>query len=139
MVAAVVRTEDLPAVDRFAPAGGRDQRLLAGVQAFIDAHLRDEQLTPRVVAAANHISVRYLHQIFQRQGNSVAAWIRTRRLDRCRCDLEDPALDGRPVYAVGARWGLAPASDFNRSFRAAYGVPPGEWRRAAQRGRSCTE
>ena len=85
-------------------------------------------MTPTTIAAAHHISLRYLHKLFEAQGTTVAGWIRRRRLDRCRVDLLDPAYRARPVSAIGARWGFPDASRFNRVFRAAHGVPPGEYR-----------
>lgn len=42
------------------PADTRRRALLLQVQAFIDAHLGDPGLTPRRVAAAQYISLRYL-------------------------------------------------------------------------------
>jgi AraC-like DNA-binding protein len=60
----------------------------------------------------------------------VADWIRRRRLERCARDLLDPALRGEPVGAIGARWGLTNPAHFSRVFRAAYGVPRAEYRRA---------
>jgi AraC-like DNA-binding protein len=113
-----------------APAA-RQRVLLAGVQAYIERRLGDPALTPTTIAAAHHISLRYLHKLFEAQGATVAGWIRRRRLDRCRVDLLDPANRARPVSAIGARWGFADASRFNRVFRAAHGVPPGEYRRLA--------
>jgi AraC-like DNA-binding protein len=35
------------------------------------------------------------------------------------------------VGAIAARWGLIDAAHFSRLFRAAYGLPPGEYRLAA--------
>ncbi|MBO0832730.1 MAG: helix-turn-helix domain-containing protein [Actinobacteria bacterium] len=52
-------------------------------------------------------------------------------MERCRRDLSDPALTERPVAAVAARWGFTSAADFSRAFRAAHGMPPGEYRRSA--------
>ncbi|GGQ13574.1 hypothetical protein GCM10010187_32420 [Actinomadura coerulea] len=41
--------------------------------------------------------------LFQEQGLTVAAWIRERRLERCRHDLADPRLLARPVQGVATR------------------------------------
>jgi AraC-like DNA-binding protein len=106
--------------------------LLLRIHAFIDQHLGDPGLTPGVVAAANHVSIRYLYKLFQAQDLTVAGWIRGRRLDRCRRDLVDPGLWARPVGAIGARWGFPDGAHFSRVFRAAYGVPPLEYRRRAR-------
>jgi AraC-like DNA-binding protein len=106
----------------------RRRALLTNVQSFIDQRLADPDLSPGVIAAANHISLRYLHKLFETQEATVAAWIRQRRLERCRRDLLDPALSDWSVSAIAARWGLMDATHFSRSFRAAYGLPPTEFR-----------
>ncbi|MFF2200819.1 helix-turn-helix domain-containing protein [Streptomyces sp. NPDC058145] len=101
-----------------------DSALLPRVQAYIVRHLSDGGLTPDRVAAAHCISTRYLHRLFQRQGLTVASWIKGQRLERCRRDLRDPGLSRLPVHVIGARWGFAQAADFSRAFRAAYGTTP---------------
>jgi AraC-like DNA-binding protein len=110
----------------------RRHALLTTVQAFIHQHLGDAQLSPTAIAAAHHISLRSLHQLFHDEGLTVAGWIRQRRLDRCRRDLADPALASRPVAAIAARWGFSSAADFSRAFRAVHGIPPAEYRRSAR-------
>jgi AraC-like DNA-binding protein len=85
----------------------------------------------RRTATAHHISLRYLHKLFEGQPTTASGWIRQRRLERCRRDLLDPALGDRSVGAIAARWGLIDAAHFSRLFRAAYGLPPGEYRLAA--------
>lgn len=111
------------------PAEQRSRVLLLDVHAYIDAHLGDPGLSPADVAAAHHISLRQLHRLFEKEQTTVAAWIRRRRLERCRRDLSDPALRAIPVGAIAARWGLPDAAHFSRVFRQAYGMPPAEYRR----------
>ncbi|MGH9214595.1 MAG: helix-turn-helix domain-containing protein [Acidimicrobiales bacterium] len=106
--------------------------LLASVQTFIDQRLADSDLSPSVIAAANNISLRYLYKLFETQQTTVAGWTRQRRLERCRRDLLDPTLGDRSVSAIACRWGLTDAAHFSRLFRAAYGLPPGEYRRSAE-------
>ncbi|WP_034516506.1 helix-turn-helix domain-containing protein [Actinomadura rifamycini] len=108
----------------------RGRTLVLRVRAFIDRHLQDPDLSPRSVAAAHHISVSYLHRVFQADGTTVAGWIRHRRLDRARRDLADPALHGVPVGQIAARWGFSHPAVFTRAFRAAYDVTPSEYRRS---------
>ena len=107
----------------------RERTLLLGIHAFIEQHLGETDLSPGIVAAAHHISVRYLHRLFEAQDITVAAWIRQRRLERCRRDLADPALCAVPVSAVASRWGLPDSAHFSRLFRRTYGMPPAEYRR----------
>jgi AraC-like DNA-binding protein len=113
-----------------APATRR-RALLASVQSFIDRRLGDPELSPSAIAAAHHISLRYLYKLFETQEATVAGWIRQRRLERCRRDLLDPALADRSVAAIAARWGLTSPAHFSRIFRAAYGLPPAEYRLTA--------
>lgn len=110
----------------------RRHALLTTVQAFIQRHLGDPGLSPATIAAAQHISLRSLHQLFHDEGLTVAGWVRQRRLERCRRDLVDPALASRPVAAIAARWGFSSPADFSRAFRAMHGMPPAEYRRSAR-------
>ncbi|MEV7010079.1 helix-turn-helix domain-containing protein [Streptosporangium sp. NPDC051022] len=110
-----------------ASAGPRDG-LLPRIRAYIDDHLGDPDLSPEAIAAAHHISTRYLYKLFARQGTSVARWVRQRRLERCRRDLSDPRLGGRAVGEVGAHWGFSDSSYFSRVFRETYGCSPRAYR-----------
>jgi AraC-like DNA-binding protein len=110
------------------PVRSHRQVLLMQVQAYILCHLGEPTLTPNTIAAAHHISTRTLHAVFEAGELTVAAWIRDRRLDRCRRDLTDPGCDHLPVGAVGARWGLADPAHFSRMFRMVYGMSPRAYR-----------
>ena len=113
------------------PADTRRRALLTTVQTFIERRLGDPELSPGMIAAENHVSLRYLHKLFETQQMTVAGWIRQRRLERCRRDLRDPALSHLPVSAIAARSGLIDAAHFSRVFRAAYGISPSEYRLTA--------
>ncbi len=110
----------------------RRHALLTTVQAFIQQNLGDPGLSPGVIAAAHHMSLRSLQQLFHDEGLTVAGWVRNRRLERCRHDLSDPALAARPVAAIAARWGFPSPGDFSRAFRAVHGLPPAEYRTLAR-------
>jgi AraC-like DNA-binding protein len=100
------------------------------VYSFIEDNLRDPQLSPQTVADAHHISLRALHKLFEAEDTTVARHIRQSRLWRCRRDLVDPGLAGRSVSAVAAGWGLFDAAQFSKSFRAAHGISPRDYRMA---------
>jgi AraC-like DNA-binding protein len=112
------------------PPENRRRDLLRRIHAFIESHLGDPRLSPATVAAAHHISLRYLHKLFEPGAHGVAGVIRQRRLEGCRDDLLDPAQVDLPVARIAARWGFASAAHFSRVFREAYGLPPAEFRRA---------
>jgi AraC-like DNA-binding protein len=98
------------------------------IKAWIGAHLGEPELNPETVAAAHHISVRYLYRLFETEGTSVARWIRTLRLQGCRRDLADPALAQVGVGALAARWGMPDPAGFSRAFRSVYGESPRAFR-----------
>jgi AraC-like DNA-binding protein len=109
---------------------------LVAIQAWLERHLGDPELTPEAIAAAHHISLRYLHRLFAADGSSVSRWVKEHRLEGCRRDLADPALVRFSVAALAARWGLLDAAGFSRSFRSAYGLSPREYRMRALAPRS---
>ncbi|MFI1330628.1 helix-turn-helix domain-containing protein [Streptomyces sp. NPDC020845] len=106
---------------------GGNRALLLRIQAFIDRHLADPDLTPQAIARAHRISLRYLHKLFESEDATVGRWIQRRRLEECRRDLAYRA-NGTTIAAVAHRWGFSSAAHFSRAFRATYGVAPREWR-----------
>lgn len=104
--------------------------LFAQVTAYIDVHIADHSLSPRMLAAAHFVSPRLLHRTFAERGHTVAGWIRTRRLDAVARDLADPALADRSIRAIAVSRGFTDAPHFNRLFRQVHGCTPGEYRAA---------
>jgi AraC-like DNA-binding protein len=122
-------------LDRVAAIPAQTQLRVLGwqVKSYIEERLGAPDLTPAQIAAAHHISLRYLYRIFEAEDATVGGWIRSRRLDHCRRDLTDPILQRRPVSAIGARWGFVDATHFGRAFKTEYGMSPGEYRRLCAR------
>jgi AraC-like DNA-binding protein len=106
----------------------RSRLLRLRIQAYVQCHLADPCLSPASIAAAHHISVRSLHRLFEDHDETVAAWIRERRLERCRRDLADPRLSEHPAHAIGRKWGFTDPAHFSRVFRATYGLSPSAYR-----------
>ncbi|MEV8631905.1 helix-turn-helix domain-containing protein [Streptosporangium sp. NPDC051023] len=111
-----------------ASAETRAHALLRRIDTFIDNHLADPDLTPRLIADRHHLSLRALYVLFQHHDEGVAASIRRRRLERCRADLASEPLRDQPVQMIAARWGFPHASSFSRAFRTAYGTTPHDYR-----------
>jgi AraC-like DNA-binding protein len=109
-------------------AAGPRPDLVARIHQHVEAQLGDPELGPSRIASAHHISVRYLNRLLAAEGTTVVELIRSRRLERCRRDLADTALDAEPVHAIGFRWGLTSAAHFSRVFRAEYGTSPRAFR-----------
>ncbi|MFI1766176.1 helix-turn-helix domain-containing protein [Streptomyces sp. NPDC020800] len=100
------------------------------ITASVRARLQDPGLTPQDIADQHGISLRYLHRLFQLQGTTVNAWVRTRRLEAARDELARAGAAHRSIAAVAARWGFTNASHFSRTFRETYGMSPVQWRGA---------
>jgi AraC-like DNA-binding protein len=118
----------LEAQDSLEP-GTRQRTLNLQIRAFIDRNLADPQLTPGAIAAAHHISLSYLHRLFQNEKETVAALIRHQRIERARRDLADPTQHSTPIHAIATRWGFPRPSEFTRAFRTTHGMPPTDYRR----------
>lgn len=116
------------------PSASRRAAHLQGVQAYIQRHLGDPDLSPRTIAASHHISVSYVHRLFEGNGSTAAAWVREQRLERARRDLANPDLAAVPVHRIAARWGYTDHATFTRAFRAAFHVPPQAYRESALNG-----
>lgn len=104
--------------------------LRARVDAHIDAHLADPDLTPGTIAAALFVSTRHLHGLMAADGRTVAATVRRRRLQRCLADLADPRDAATPVSAVAIRWGFTNATRFGQLVKQETGRTPVAYRRA---------
>jgi AraC-like DNA-binding protein len=119
-------------VDSLEPtAGARSgtrRALLLQVKDYVERNLRDPGLTPLSIAAAHHISTRYLHTLFDAEPMSVAAYIRAHRLQRCARDLLDPRQARQSIGTIATRAGFGDPRAFERAFKTAYGMTAGEYR-----------
>jgi AraC-like DNA-binding protein len=122
----------LTGMDGVQDVGWRSSRgaaLMRDVKVYIERHLGNPALSPKLIATAHHISVRYLHHLFRQEELTVSSFIRELRLERCRADLAGPQAAELSVGQVGARWGYTDAAVFGRTFKRTYGVAPGEYRK----------
>ncbi|MEV0307813.1 helix-turn-helix domain-containing protein [Nonomuraea fuscirosea] len=110
--------------------------LVLRIQAFIDQHLDELDLSAADIAAAHHISLRHMQRLFAKEGHTIRGWIQQRRLERCRRALADPQMDSLPTSLIAARWGFSSEAHFNRLFRRTYGAPPAGYRRQLRSGQS---
>jgi AraC-like DNA-binding protein len=113
---------------RVGPARAELGTLTISILRYIDQHLSDPDLDPVHIAEVHHISVRYLHKLFEPTGASVGQWIRRRRLEHARTQLADRHTVDLAVAEVAHRCGFVDAGYFGRVFKSAYGMTPGQWR-----------
>jgi AraC-like DNA-binding protein len=96
------------------------------IRQVINEHLAEPDLCPETIAAAQHISVRYLHKIFHDQGTAVTkhSTVAARRMPR---ELEIHSSPRPTVAAIAHRRGFATPAHFSLLFRNTYGTAPSHW------------
>ncbi len=104
---------------------------LRKIQMYIDMHLADPDLSPKRIAAANRISLRYLYKLFLHANCAVKEWIRECRLTRCAEALVSSAQANRNIAEIAYAWGFNDLSHFNRMFKRRFGKSPRDYRRIA--------
>jgi len=113
--------------------GGADSSVVTArriqAQRFVEAHLRDQDLTPARVANALHISPRYLRMLFEGEKESVTSYILRRRLEECAKQIASPLWSGHTITEIAFACGFNSAAHFTRAFREHYGTTPTGHRR----------
>lgn len=101
------------------------------IRQHVEARLFAPDLVrPQRIADDFAMSVRALHVLFADTDDTVAAYVRRRRLVRARSDLLRSPWP--PVTDVAHRWGFSDAANFSRAFRAQYGETPSGAQQAAR-------
>jgi AraC-like DNA-binding protein len=95
---------------------------------LIERRCTDPQLTPRIVAAELGCSRPSLYRAFLRHGESVAAMIWTKRIERARTMLTNASHAQLLVSEVAFRCGFLDQPTFNRMFKRRFGLTPREAR-----------
>ncbi len=104
------------------------QSTLRRIQKYVDDNLEDEGLCLESIATQLSMSTRYVNKLFEREGISAARWIRIRRLERCRADLENPSKRAQSISEIAFENGFNNISSFNRAFKAQFKVAPSAMR-----------
>lgn len=101
-------------------------KLHARVVRYIGERLSDPELSSEQIARAVGLSRRQLDRSFAHSGTSVARYIWSERLERCRQDALAEEREG--LLNIAFRWGFSDAAHFSRAFRRAFGASPREYR-----------
>ncbi len=103
----------------------------AKLRAVVEQNLRNPAFSPSMAARLAGISVRYANALLAERGTSLYRFILSQRLDRCRRALQDPAQARRTITEIARGWGFTDLPYFSRSFKAAFGMSPRDYRAAA--------
>lgn len=117
--------------ERKAARRGRSGARLSSIRAWIRARLNDPQLSVRDAATAHRVSPRYMQMLFEREGTSFSAFVRSERLALARRQLTAPGAAARSIASIALDAGFNDISYFNRAFRRAYGETPTDARQRA--------
>jgi AraC-like DNA-binding protein len=99
------------------------------IERWILDHLGEPSLNAEGIAAAHFLSVRQLYYVWAaRNGETLAEWIMSQRLERAARALAAPAGHRTAIGAVARRCGFTDPAHFTRRFRERYGVTPRDWR-----------
>jgi AraC-like DNA-binding protein len=79
------------------------------------------------------VKPRYIRSLFESDGTTLSAFIRTRRLHLAHHMLGDPRLLHRKVAEMALDCGFSDLSTFNRTFRREFGMTPTEVRAGAMK------
>jgi AraC family transcriptional activator of tynA and feaB len=125
----MIATSYAEAFDKVIAASSIASGRQAKVKLYIEQHLRDPELTPRLVAERLRLSSRYLRMIFASASETVSAYILRRRLEECARQMADPRWRGHSITEIAFSWGFNSAPHFTRSFRNRFGISPRGYRR----------
>ncbi|MBX3572274.1 MAG: helix-turn-helix domain-containing protein [Mesorhizobium sp.] len=108
---------DMPAAE-----GSVKKARLMSVQRWIEDHIGNPHLSLETIAAANGMSLRYLHALFEPCEMSASEWIWNRRLQLCYDCLARG--DGRSITLIAFDHGFNSSAHFSTLFRRKYGISP---------------
>jgi len=103
------------------------RKLIDAVMAYVDAHI-EGRITLKDVAAHFDFTPNYLGHLFKEEtGRHFSDYVTERRIARVCEMLKEPTLR---IYEIADRMGYKNIIYFNRQFKQAVGMSPGEYRKA---------
>jgi AraC-like DNA-binding protein len=123
MATAYAMSFDSPLADSSAVSARKLQ-----AKRYIEAHLREPDLTPCTVASALGISPRYLRMLFCGGNENASRYILRRRLEECAKQLSSALWRGHTITEIAFSSGFNSAAHFTRVFRDEYGMTPTQFR-----------
>lgn len=105
--------------------------LFSRLTRHIDANLSDSELSLALLAQREHVSERLLQKLFEATGQTFSAYVRQKRLDRCRVDLSNRLYNHLSISDICFRWGFNNAAHFSRAFKEQFQITPRKFRQKA--------
>jgi len=120
----------LAVLDHGAPSSELSQceLLRERIKQYVQAHLRDPELSISRIALALNCSRRHLHGVFEQEETTLACYVQALRLDACQRELQAPDHAARSITDIALSWGYNSPAHFCRVFRKRFDATPSEWR-----------
>lgn len=109
-----------------APSPGREPRAVALAKELLGSRIAEPPSLEQLAAAVNLSPFHFARVFRHATGLPPHAWLKQRRLEQARVLLKE----GCAPLGVALQLGFADQSHLTRQFKQAYGVGPGEYRRA---------
>lgn len=104
-------------------------RLLYRARHYIERQLTEPDLTIETIARELSVSPRRLQQVFKDCGlPPPSRYLWSQRLERCKAAYDNPEFLQRSISDIALLYGFNDFSHFSRSFKAAYGCTPRDYR-----------
>lgn len=102
------------------------------IQMFLSQNFADPTLSASSTARQLGISTRYIHKIMKQGNRSFQKELTALRLRSCQQALLDPQQNHRSISEMAFASGFRDLSQFNRHFRATFGITPNAMRAQAR-------
>lgn len=100
-----------------------------GLIRYIEEHLCDQELCPESIASAFHVTPRCIYRLFESETDTLAHYIRRRRLEESAFALRNPMLRHRSISSIAFDHGFSSIAHFCKIFRQHYDTSPTEYRK----------
>jgi len=108
--------------------GGVRVARLNAIKAHIFENLGTHDLSVQNVAIHQGLSPRYIHMLFEDEGETFSTFVREQRLLHVRSMLKSPRYLRHTISSIAFAAGFSDLSYFNRSFHRRFGATPTELR-----------
>jgi AraC family transcriptional regulator, positive regulator of tynA and feaB len=99
------------------------------IRKFARQNLHDSKMDPGTIAKGVGLSRRYVHELFEKEPETLMRWIWAERLMRVRRDLSNPMLRRTPIASIAYDWGFNNPAHFSRCFKAVFATSPRQFRK----------
>ena len=121
-----------PELAEFAEESGVAAARLAAIKQDVRNSLGERDVSVGAIALRHRITPRYIHLLFEREGQTFGAYVNGERLALVRRILADPRNDHLKISDVAFAAGFHDLSTFNRQFRRQYRMTPRDYRMTSQ-------